>query len=129
MNVFHDGFQILVPGTVTQSDRVNVHAFCSPDYPFSGALGPAEKFENQQEFLPTRHTSPTRQITTEEGEGTSHVGNLGGFRTKIIPDKGNRSFLYDKIVGSLLELEIFGFVPCRFLLFYSIWNLYHRVRI
>ena len=91
MNVFHDGFQILVPGTVTQSDRVNVHAFCSPDLPFSGALGPAEKFENQQEFLPTRHTSPTRQITTEEGEGLSHVGNFGSFRPEIIHEKGNRS--------------------------------------
>jgi hypothetical protein len=57
--VFRDDFQILVPDM--QSDRVNVHTFnvsdlslsvfCSPDLPLSGTLGPAVKFENQQEFL------------------------------------------------------------------------------
>ena len=104
-------FKILYQIHNHESDRVNVHTFCSPDLPLSGTLGPAVKFQKHQEFLLTAHTSPAQQTTAEEVEGTSHVGNFGGFCPKIIDKKGYKSFLYRKFLRSLPETEIFRFQP------------------
>ena len=57
-------FKILYQIHNHESDRVNVHTFCSPDLPLSGTLGLAAQFENQQDFLcaaylrPARHSLP-----------------------------------------------------------------------